>query len=335
MFPFLDDPLWMLLFELSIPFVAVILIGCAVGVGSMLVSILESRDRKNKIVDLMNGDTSQPLLSTGTKEISVEYPAMALLTSLSITATKFLYFGTALAAHQYLFSSTQASTGVVYTQNSPWLRYAEAGRLIAASIPALLIFDLVLPVLFLVLCWKVRKYYSESSVQIYFGSLFETYSRKCFWWEIVTTLKKLTIALVLKSFSNGDAIQSALIVSILLGIQVIQVTVNPWRRKTENASDAISAALLCGALLSTRPGQLSHVSGVTWYIFALSCVFVIGNVVIVIWQTIVGTTDYEKRLVLALSNTELGRMSVQALATTLQDSNTDAEESSDQSIMNI
>lgn len=295
--------MWQLLFELSIPFIVVILIAGAVGVASIIVRLLEPQNRNTKLAD---SSPSLPLIARSSKEIAVEYPALALLTSMSITSTKFFYFGTALTAHQYLFSSSQVATGIAYSQNSPWMRYSEAGRLIGASVPALLIFDFVLPILFLVLCWKVRKYYGRSSMQIYFGSLFETYSRRCFWWEIVSTLKKLSIALVLKSFPDTDATQSALIVTILLGLQLTQFSLNPWRQKFENIADAVSAVILCGALLATRPSHLLHASDMVWYILALSIAFVLGSVSIALWQTFVGTTDYEKRLNLYLTRNGLG-----------------------------
>ena len=295
-FPLLSKPVWFQLIQLSIPFVALIVVSISVGIGSLVVNCLMTR-KKHRLAQLdeLQEDEDTSLLIANDKEVVIEYPTLALLSSFSITVVKFLYFGAALTAHQYLFSR-RASTGVVYSQAEPWMKATEAKKLVLVSIPALLIFDFGLPVAFIVLCWKVRKHINLPSVQIYFGSLFETYHPRCFWWELVTTLKKLSIALVLKAFSSSDAIQSAMVVSILSGSLVLQVMLNPWRRKVENLFDTVSSLLLISALLSTRPSALSNTGGVVWYIVVISGLFVIASVGMVLWQTLTGKTEYEKRL---------------------------------------
>ena len=294
--------MWAQLFQLSIPFVALIVLTVSIGIGSLVADYLTAR-KKRRLAQLngMQSGEDASLLPSADKEAVVEYPTLALLSSLSITVVKFFYFGAALTAHQYLFSS-RASTGVIYSQSEPWMKATEAKKLVLVSIPALLIFDLGLPVAFIVLCWKVRKHIKLPSVLIYFGSLFETYHPRCFWWELVTTLKKLSIALVLKAFSSSDAIQSAMIVSILSGSLVLQATMNPWRRKIENLFDTVSSLVLISALLSTRPSALSNIEGVVWYIAAISGLFTVASAGIVLWQTITGKTDFEKRLTLFLAS---------------------------------
>lgn len=146
---------------------------------------------------------------------------MSYVSSLSITVIKFLYFGAALTTHQYLFSKPSA-TGVAYSQSEPWMTASEAKPLVLVSIPAILTIDFVLPLAFIVLCWKVRDRFKHPSYGIYFGSLFDIYAPKCFWWELVTILKKVSVALVLKAFPPTDALQSAIIVSILTGTLALQ-----------------------------------------------------------------------------------------------------------------
>ena len=286
--------MWALISQLSVPFVGVLVVAISTAIGSVLAKFLEAR-RKNKIGNATAASDEGSLLisASESEEIALEYPAMALLTSFSITIVKFFYLGTALASHQYLFPVTQQVTGIKYSQHSPWMRYSEALPLILASIPSILIFDFGLPIAFMVLCWKVRKRFGEPSVQIYFGSLFDTYNPRCFWWEIVNILKKLTVALILRSIPDGNAVQSALIVTILLGTQAIQTSMNPWRRKTENIADGISTAILCGALLSTRPSQLLEAANVIWYMLALSILFVLGSIAVIAWHAVTGTTSYQ------------------------------------------
>lgn len=292
MFPFLSDPLWALLVQLSIPFLVALVLALSVGIGSQLLKLLDWRYRAELNEDESESESSA-FLTEAPEEVAIEYPALALLTSLVITSTKFLYFGTALAAHQYLFSVSQPSSKIKYVHSSPWMQYSSALPLILTSIPAIFFFDFGLPIAFAILCWKVRQRFNHPSVMIYFGSLFATYDPQCFWWEMVNIIKKLSIALVLKAFPATDALQSALVVSILAGTQAIQVSLNPWKRRAENIADSVSSLLLIGAMLASRPTQLSNSPAVLWYIFALSIVFVLANVAVITFLTITGTTNFE------------------------------------------
>lgn len=309
LFPFLSDPLWELLSQLSAPFVVLALLALSVGIAELMSRWIRSCGRTQNAVEtsaldssLIGSDTS--LLMRPTKEVAVKYPASAFLASLSITVIKFFYFGTSLTAHQYLFSGKQAASGVKYIQNNPWIKSSAAKPMIMASIPSILIFDFGLPLAFILACWKFRNRFTTPSVQIYFGSLFETYHPRCYWWEIVRTLQKLSLALVLKALPASDAAQGALAVSILAGTQIVQLSLNPWRRKTENVMDGISSLLLIGALMATRPGGLTHAPGVTWYILALSVVFVVASIGVIGWQAIYGRTDYQVKLQAFLNDKE-------------------------------
>lgn len=306
LFPFLADPLASLFVQLSVPFAAVALILLCIGISELLSIAWDKFRAKQKAAEFFSAeDDSYDAFSSanasfidlsGQKKIYVHYPALALLTSVSITAVRFFYFGTAITAHKYLFWSSQPHTGIKYVQSSPWMLYSDAYRLIGASIPAILIFDFFIPAAFAYICWRYRSKFDTPEVQIYFGSLFMSYRRKCYWWEIVNTIRKLSIALVLQAFSSSNAIQSALVVTILAGVHLVQASLSPWKRKSENFSDLVSTVILIGALLSTRPGQLTHTVDIIYYIAALATVFVLGSIGVIFFQTFTEQTDYEKRL---------------------------------------
>lgn len=227
--------------------------------------------------------------------LQVDYPSLALFSSVSISAIKFFYFGSALAAHEYLFSSIDRYSGVKYVQNKPWMLYKEADALFYLSIPAVIVFDFIIPVAFVAISWKVRKSFNTPQVQFYFGSLFETFNPKCFWWEIVNIIKKLAIALVFRGIPASSAVQSALAVSIIAGAMLIQVSLQPWRRKIENIFDTISAALLVFALIASRSGaHLSDSASVVYYSMSISTAFIIASVATIGFQTFAGTTPYQK-----------------------------------------
>lgn len=297
LFPFLSQPLLALLAQLSLPFVIIVMLALSIGIGGYMANFLERRQqhRIRRGRGGLNRDDPLSLLHSN-QEIDVEYPTSALLVSLSITVIKFFYFGTAMAAHENLFLVRQPLSGVKYLQNTPWMKSTEAAGLIMASVPAIVLIDLIIPLFFIIICWKVRDSSKLHQVRVYYGPLYETYSAPCFWWEIVNTFKKLFIAIILKAVPASDALQSALIISILSSVLLIQLTISPWKRKIENFFDSASSLLLIGALISTRTAHISHIPGVAWYMFALSVGFVFGSVVVVIWQSSTGTTEYEKRV---------------------------------------
>ena len=295
-FPFLSEPIWGLVGNFAVPFVVIGVVYASIGIGNMLAMLLDKKKLGRSLdenEDMVVHERT-PIVVGKEFEVAVEYPTSALLSSFGISILKFFYFGTALSSHQYIFSSRQALSGIVYVQHKPWMKYSDALSLIVTSIPMIMIFDVLIPLAFLVVCWKVRKSLSSWSVQIYCGPLFGSYTQKCFWWEIVNTLRKLSVALLLKAIPPSDASQSALIISVLIIVLLAQVTLNPWRRKIENFSDTTSTAILILALLYSRPTHLTHTNNILWYIFAISVGYVVFSVVVLAWQTLNGKTDYEK-----------------------------------------
>lgn len=309
-FPNISHPLFALIFRLLFPILAIMIVGASVSIASLVEIALHAR-KEAKRRRLAEDIAADPALAVDRNEleppieVSIHYPGIALLSSVSISVLKFFYFGTALASHQFLFSVAQKSTGILYAQNLPWMTYHQAKTFIWVSIPAIVFYDFGLPLLFFYLCWKFRHSYNKPEVSIYFGSLFDNFSPQCFWWEMVNTLRKLAIALTLQAIPASDASQAAIGVSILAGAQIIQVSLNPWRRKIENLFDTISSILLITAFFFTRPTRLAHSEGSIYYIIALSLAFVLVSVAFILYKTITGTTQYEARLTQHLNDMEL------------------------------
>lgn len=304
-FPFLADPMASLLLQLGLPYFMLAIFAASIGIASLVMRIQESRELAASVED-SSESASGPLL--GVYQVPVkkfDYPALALFTSVSISVIKFFYFGTALAAHQYIFSDIQASSGIKYVQNHPWMTFASAKSLIAASIPSILVFDLILPVAFIYTSWRFRNTFNSYTVSQYVGTIFETFNVKCYWWEIVNTLRKLAVAFVMQALPSSDALQSALVCSIIAGTLMLQVTLNPWRRKTENFSDSLSSVLLVAALLATRPGEVTHMTQVRYCILALSFAFITLSVGFLVYHTVMSPADYELRMAQQRLNLEM------------------------------
>lgn len=324
-FPFIATPMASLLIRLSIPFVSIGIVVLSVGIASLMAKFLEAREAKRFVVsvDESSDVEEEPMLKT--TRVYVPYPAKALLTSTSLTVLKFFYFGTALTAHEYIFWVTQQSTGIRYLQNDPWMRWSEATRLIVASIPAIIIFDLGLPILFFVMSMLNRRSLHTPEVQIYFAPLFRIYTSRCFWWEMVSTLRKLAIALALQALPDSDAVQIALIVSIIAFVLMLQVTFDPWRRKIENLSDSLSSLLLIGAFLTTRAGRLTHAVDVIYYVAALSIAFILGNIGILIWETVTAKPDADDKFEHLLGKVQPPRHGNDSWASSLEGWTTEEE----------
>ena len=304
-FPFLSQPYLNLLLQLLTPFAAVSVV-ISGGLLAMLYKKIEQRlDRRRVLAfdhdPLLTGnitaiasDHTPLLLREEEKSLKIDISPRALIISSSISAIKVFYFGAALASHRYLFYTIQRSTGIKYSLNRPWMLYSDALPLIIISLPALLIFDFVIPALFIFLCWKHRSNAQSPQVMMYFSSLFEGYNPRVYWWELVMTLQKLWIALIIQAFPTNNAWQWILIVLILSATLALQAYLNPWKRKIENIADNISTLLLIAALIGTRPTALTQSTEVVLYLVALCLAFMVGSIVLIGWQTWNGRTDYQK-----------------------------------------
>lgn len=333
-FPAFSDPTSLLIIKLCLPLVFLAIFALAVGIAELLsrkckkggkakrsqnsasasssaeqarlmdgLSSLEKDSSHWHSYDDLNGldDDNEEFspnmeLLTPSRTAVHAYPATALLSSVSISVLKFFYFGTALAAHEYLFYTLQPHTAIKYAQQRPWMKYSEAFGLIMISAPSIIVFDLVIPLSFAYLCYRVRGSQKSLHRQTYFGSLFQQFAPECFWWEIVNILRKLSIALVRQGYSDSNALQPMLVTTCLLGVLVIQATLQPWRRKIENVTDSISAVLLLGSMLASRSGPLSNSSTTIYFCLALDVVFVIFCVGSLVFESVTGKTDYQALL---------------------------------------
>ena len=291
--PFLSHPLANLIATLMLPVLVITIVGISIGLAELISWLLFKQDEETS---LDSDDTSDVVLLKRTvTHRSGRYPATALFTSVSISVIRFFYFGTALAAHKYIFSSAQPYTGINYVKNQPWMRYSDAFVLIGVSIPAIVIYDFVLPLLFVLLCWKLRRYLKDERVQRFMGSLFENFSQKCFWWEIVNILRKLWIALILQGFSASNPIQSTLVVSMLAGTVLIQSLLMPWKSKAENIIDSTSTILLLTSLHALSSGALTSSKAMFYIVSIINALFFFGVVSLIVFETIFGKTAYQQR----------------------------------------
>jgi Leucine-rich repeat (LRR) protein len=313
-FPFLSDPMADLLLRLFLPFMFVLVVALSIGlaeIGHLIQKRLKFRKFKKNAEDdvhiqsehseddliesFRHSNESFELLMKDEKNEKdfVDYPWTALLSSVSISIIRFFYFGTALAAHEYLFSSTQPVTNEKYVQSQPWMKFDDAARLRGVSIPFMILYDVGLPLVFGLSAWMFRHKISSPLVQNYFGSLFENYDSSLFWWEIVNVVRKLGIALVLRGTHPSSAAQPSLVLLIIIGILIAQTTFRPWKGLLENVFDTTSASLIIASLFATRFAALTHSNTILYILLGIDLVFVLLNAILVAYETITGKTTYQ------------------------------------------
>lgn len=294
-FPFLSIPAAALLLRLALPFIIILVVAISVGLAELISKWLNHR-HANRLSRgrALSEDDLHGMLLRASNPSEIAYPATALFTSVSISVIKFFYFGTALAAHQYVFSDLQSTYGEYYSRTKPWMTFKESLPLVWMSIPAILLFDFAIPILFVFICWKYRRSFNSPQVQIYFGSIFETYSPRFFWWEIVGILRKLGLVLITQALPPHIAFRIDLIITILAATHVVQVFVNAWRRKSENLLDSISALLLIIIVSSSRASYERYADISVIGYLTLSALFIVASLVTIGYQTITGRTEYER-----------------------------------------
>lgn len=331
-FPFLAHPMTFLLLKLSLPFLIIGVVGISVALAELCYRLLSKyavmrvrhRLKSSKHThssqyveqdissDFVNNEDEEDdslfseetnvntylsdydLLPHSSNRI-VHYPALALFTSLSISIVKFFYFSTALSAHEYLFWRYQKDTYTPYVLNHPYMDYTEGKSLMWASIPSILIFDLLLPAGYFLLCFKLRHSYNTPRISIYFGSLFEAYAKNRYWWGMNDILRKMTISIVLRSIPPPTAFLSLACSLIISATLMGQLALLPWKRKYENLLDSLSSILILLRLIVTLEYNQPHYRIAALLIFCLQLAFVLLSIIVILYQVWTGTTDYEKR----------------------------------------
>jgi hypothetical protein len=197
-----------------------------------------------------------------------------------------------LAAVEYFFSSVQTGTGMKYDQSHPWMLYDDARSLRHLSIPWLVIVAIGLPITFLVSCWKLRHKINSPVVVTYAGSLFRKYRSRCYWWEIVNVIKKLTIALLIRGISSSNPLQPALIIIVIGILQLLQAVFMPWKRRLENIMDPVGGTLLISSLFAANTHASSSV--VLYLVLTLDGMYVLSLCMMILYHCVTEETEYEK-----------------------------------------
>jgi Leucine-rich repeat (LRR) protein len=296
-FPSLAQPFPLLLIRLLLPVAAALFVIASIAVAE-IISRAQSSDAEmgptEDTIPIL--DAESPSLNDIASEIDeLEYPVSALMTTSTISIIQFFYFGSTLAATEYFFSAVQPGTGKKFVQSRPWMEFQSAATLRNWSIPALILFTLVIPVAFLVVVWRIRGSVGSQKTFIYFGTLFTRYNTRYYWWEIVSVILRLAIALALRGISPTSAMQSATMVGCLLLVLILTTSLQPWRRRIENLMASISTALLLSCLFASHTGNLSSTRIFTMATQILSAIYFLALLIFIFFLAVTSDTDYIRR----------------------------------------
>jgi Leucine-rich repeat (LRR) protein len=311
----LTHPMASLALQLTLPLMVSALATLSVGCGHLLSLWIDHRSSSSSsnfdsdFSDMDDSSSTSGLLeqhgdSVGSRS-SIDYPALALVSSTTISILQFFYFGTSLAAVEYFFSSVQSHSGLKYVQAHPWMLYDEARSLRGLSIPWLLIVVIGFPISFIVFAFHVRHKSTSPGVTKYIGSLFSRYRHRVFWWEIVNVLKKLTIALLIRGISAANPMQVASI-TLSIGIPIlVQSAVRPWKRYWENVMDSAGSILLISSLGASNSIRSTGSLSVLYLVLTLDGIYVGTMIVMIIYQLVTSETEYQYLWKVTFGQTEL------------------------------
>jgi hypothetical protein len=292
-------PIVALALQLVLPFVLALTIAASVGLAELLYRWTERKHEDHLDLVSDSDDSSMSiglLLSAQAPPVNrvVEYSAVALVCSNTITILQFFYFGMSLTATEYFFASTQEHTGLKFIQAHPWMLYSEAGALRGLSIPWLVFVVVGFPLAFVIFAWQVRHKISSPKVISYVGSLFARYRLELFWWEIVNVMKKLTVALLLRGVSAANPLQAAFI-SFVIGVPLIaQAALRPWKRYWENVMDAVGGILLVCSLFISSTLRYARSYSAFYFILTIDSIFLFVLVAMILHNLITEQTEYQR-----------------------------------------
>jgi hypothetical protein len=314
LFPFASAPLAKLLIQLFIPLAAILAVSTSIGLAEIATRLKrrcakratpfeeDGHSESNDPQSENDGgyDSSSQTLDiirpTGqSKTTYVEYPMGALLSSVLISVTQFFYFGTALTSLEYFFYESQAGTREHYVLSVPWMLYSSASSLRYVSISWALGFVLGIPIAFVVICYKVRHKVGAPSLAIYFGTLFSRYNKPFFWWEIVNVLRKLIIAIILRTINPTSAMQSACAIVVLGAVQLAQTTFQPWKMRVENIIDHLSSMLLISSLFISHVAAFAGTEAALYLTLSLDAAFVVVTLGVLVYLAATSRTPYQYR----------------------------------------
>ncbi|KAL4503854.1 hypothetical protein ABPG73_017597, partial [Tetrahymena malaccensis] len=111
--------------------------------------------------------------------------------------------------------------------------------------PLLCLWAVVVPLLqFLILVIK-RNSLHTISMKFSFGFLYNEYSEKCFWWEIVKTFQKVIIILVLNIYEQRVIVKGCIILAIVFMQMCFSLNQQPFLIPDLNKTDFISSIVCC------------------------------------------------------------------------------------------
>ena len=106
----------------------------------------------------------------------------------------------------------------------------------AIALPGLIIWVLGIPIFALLVLIKYRRRLDEIYVRKKIGFLFMGYRRKCFFWEIIITYRKLSIAFVsIFLYTLGVQIQALAVLLVIMVSFYLQYRYEPFDSKELNA----------------------------------------------------------------------------------------------------
>eukprot|EP00002_Diphylleia_rotans_P028454 TRINITY_DN5746_c0_g1_i5.p1 TRINITY_DN5746_c0_g1~~TRINITY_DN5746_c0_g1_i5.p1 ORF type:complete len:364 (+),score=42.48 TRINITY_DN5746_c0_g1_i5:401-1492(+) len=176
-----------------------------------------------------------------------------------------LYYGASLdifgAFGCILYDSGESNW---YLASFPWLQCSPADEdykiLVSVASVGLLGYLISFPLSMAAIFYRLGDKKNEQDNQRKYGFLYLPYHEKCYWWEVIVTIRRLLIGLILSTVPYDQPYLLAILVfSVLQASILMQHAYWPFRNENENKLEIVSLYMilfffLCGLRLNTsRP----------------------------------------------------------------------------------
>ena len=190
--------------------------------------------------------------------------------NIAITAIVIIYLlhPTLTKVGLQLFQCIKVDEGVYKVKldlNIDWYSYVHIKWWIIIGLPMIIIWVIACPFLVFWILFKNRKALEEVRIQKYLLILYQGLKDKCFYWELVNTIRKICMVCINVFMSTLDIIYSgSFAVLILIGFIRLQKRLNPYKSKQNNEieMDAMitgTTTLFCGMMFVSDSNNIAGV----------------------------------------------------------------------------
>ena len=249
--PLLSDPYWQLLFYLVLPLALLAGLLLALLFAALASSVAVRYTRKEAVQEedyvndhlIFGGGAGSDFHSKPYVDSSKdhgEYSLVAQACSMVLIVYWWFLFGVAFRALSVFNCASDPLSSFLETQ--PWLgcKSPQWQGLKVLSIIGIVVYLCVAPVCFGILLFVFRNKINDSNMQTALEILTASYRSRVFWYELVTTARRIGLAAVVALVPGSSAFKMSSVCLVLVVGLYMQILFRPFVTKFENVVEELS-----------------------------------------------------------------------------------------------